>query len=262
MFWKDLLPLLQKTCKLPSVWLETLEKHCQTQCFARISYRLSGRLPRAWWLAWPAKPKNHRMPLTCQPKSQAAKKGSRSWYCPYLSCRKNRCSSSLSYRSNSLICAMPRQKSHLPHPQVLGKRPPPTEATATSSPSASAPPEKPIRRRVRSGALAAKKPASKTGRAAAKPKASKTACKTKGKPTEWLVAALRGALAACIQLFQACLWQLCRLTLAMSACWALIRVNVWLARAALEDLEAAYALRMANDALMKATEALNAERGQ
>ena len=29
MFWKDLLPLLQKTCKLPSVWLETLEKHCQ-----------------------------------------------------------------------------------------------------------------------------------------------------------------------------------------------------------------------------------------
>ena len=47
----------------------------------------------------------------------------------------------------------------------------------------------------------------------------------------------------------------------MSACWALIRVNVWLARAALEDLEAAYALRVANDALMKATEALNAERG-
>ena len=29
MFWKDLPPLLQKTCKLPSVWLETLEKHCQ-----------------------------------------------------------------------------------------------------------------------------------------------------------------------------------------------------------------------------------------
>ena len=26
MFWKDLLPLWQKTCKLPSVWLETLEK--------------------------------------------------------------------------------------------------------------------------------------------------------------------------------------------------------------------------------------------
>ena len=41
----------------------------------------------------------------------------------------------------------------------------------------------------------------------------------------------------------------------------LIRLNVWLARAALEDLEAAYALRMAHDALMKATEALNAERG-
>ena len=28
----------QKTCKLPSVWLETLEKHCQKQCFGRISY--------------------------------------------------------------------------------------------------------------------------------------------------------------------------------------------------------------------------------
>ena len=38
MFWKDLLPLWQKTCKLPSVWLETLEKHCQKQCFGRISY--------------------------------------------------------------------------------------------------------------------------------------------------------------------------------------------------------------------------------
>ena len=38
MFWKDLLPLWQKTCKLPSVWLETLEKHCQKQCFERISY--------------------------------------------------------------------------------------------------------------------------------------------------------------------------------------------------------------------------------
>ena len=37
-FWKDLLPLWQKTCKLPSVWLETLEKHCQKQCFGRISY--------------------------------------------------------------------------------------------------------------------------------------------------------------------------------------------------------------------------------
>ena len=33
MFWKDLLPLLQKTCKLPSVWLETLEKHCQKKMF-------------------------------------------------------------------------------------------------------------------------------------------------------------------------------------------------------------------------------------
>ena len=38
-------------------------------------------------------------------------------------------------------------------------------------------------------------------------------------------------------------------------------MNVWLARAALEDLEAAHALRMADDALVKATEALNAERG-
>ena len=38
MFWKDLLPLWQKTCKLPSVWLETVEKHCQKQCFGRISY--------------------------------------------------------------------------------------------------------------------------------------------------------------------------------------------------------------------------------
>ena len=37
MFRKDLLPLWQKTCKLPSVWLETLDKHCQKQCFGRIS---------------------------------------------------------------------------------------------------------------------------------------------------------------------------------------------------------------------------------
>ena len=46
--WKDLLPLWQKTCKLPSVWLETLEKHCQKQCFGRISYWnfLAWRAPR------------------------------------------------------------------------------------------------------------------------------------------------------------------------------------------------------------------------
>ena len=48
MFWKDLLPLWQKTCKLPSVWLETLEKHCQKQCFGRISYIYVGVGYRHW----------------------------------------------------------------------------------------------------------------------------------------------------------------------------------------------------------------------
>ena len=45
---EDLLPLWQKTCKLPSVWLETLEKHCQTQRFARISCIYVGLGYRHW----------------------------------------------------------------------------------------------------------------------------------------------------------------------------------------------------------------------
>ena len=35
-------------CKLPSVWLETLEKHCQKQCFGRISYIYVGVGYRHW----------------------------------------------------------------------------------------------------------------------------------------------------------------------------------------------------------------------
>ena len=36
------LTLSQKTCKLPYAWLETLQKHCQKQCFGRI-YCLYGK---------------------------------------------------------------------------------------------------------------------------------------------------------------------------------------------------------------------------
>ena len=40
--------MAKKTCKLPSVWLETLEKHCQKQCFGRISYIYVGVGYRHW----------------------------------------------------------------------------------------------------------------------------------------------------------------------------------------------------------------------
>lgn len=46
----------------------------------------------------------------------------------------------------------------------------------------------------------------------------------------------------------------------MCACWGLLVLNGYLARACFEELQAAYAVRMANDALIKATEALNAEQ--
>lgn len=61
-------------------------------------------------------------------------------------------------------------------------------------------------------------------------------------------------------ILRGCFWQLCRLTLLLSACWALLQLNVYLARASLEELQAAHALHMARDAVIQAAEALNAER--